>query len=209
MNLDGTGVRRLTDNGRDSFPAWSPDGKQIAFVRPEASGWRVHVMSASGAGERQLRKAPSSGRPSWTVHGLLIPTEGDLAKIDPKTGSIQKLYGALIDASVGMDATSPSPDLSTVTFVGPRHPDKGDTDCGDGVPCPRFALYIQDLRNHKEPRILLRDAGPASYSPDGKRLAFVDQHKLVLWVLANGKSTLVKPGKLSPTTSSPPVWQPG
>ena len=34
MNVDGTGLRRLTTNGRDSFPAWSPDGKQLAFVRP-------------------------------------------------------------------------------------------------------------------------------------------------------------------------------
>src|SRR5580765_5744168 len=31
MNLDGRDVHRLTTNGRDSFPAWSPDGKQIAF----------------------------------------------------------------------------------------------------------------------------------------------------------------------------------
>src|SRR5262245_10552420 len=30
MSLDGTGLRRLTGNGRDSLPARSPDGKQIA-----------------------------------------------------------------------------------------------------------------------------------------------------------------------------------
>ena len=103
---------------------------------------------------------------------------------------MQKLYGALIDASVGMDTTAVSPDLSTVTFVGPRPPDPGDTGCGEGVPCPRFALFIQDLRTHKAPRILVRDAGPASFSPDGKRLAFVAENQLVLRALANGKSTV-------------------
>ena len=208
MNLDGTGVRRLTSNDRDSFPAWSPDGKQIAFVRPLASGWRIFVMSASGSGERQLRQAPPSGRPSWTSRGLVIPTEGDLARIDPRSGRVQKLYGAPIDASVGMDATAVSPDLSTLTFVGARQPDRGDKECGDGLPCPRFALYIHDLRKHTEPRILVRDAGPASFSSDGKSLAFVAGHRVVLWRLANGASSAVKIGNLFPTTSSPPVWQP-
>ena len=40
MNVDGTGVRRLTTNTRDSFPAWSPDGAHIAFVRPYKAQWR-------------------------------------------------------------------------------------------------------------------------------------------------------------------------
>ena len=33
MNADGSGVTRLTDNeGVDGFPAWSPDGRRIAFI---------------------------------------------------------------------------------------------------------------------------------------------------------------------------------
>jgi Tol biopolymer transport system component len=207
MNPDGTGLHRLTSNGRDSFPAWSPNGKQIAFVRPAASGWRVYVMSASGAGQRELRQAPSAGRPSWTSRGLLIPTGGDLAKIDPASGRVQKLFGALIDASVGMDATAVSTDLSTITFVGARPPIPGDKDCGEGIACPRYALYLQKLRPHKAPRILARDTGPASFSPDGKSLAFVARNRIVLWLLANGTSKSVKTGRVSPTTSTPPVWQ--
>ena len=49
MNVDGTGLRRLTTNGRDSFPAWSPDGGHIAFVRPYKAAWTVYTMSSSGA----------------------------------------------------------------------------------------------------------------------------------------------------------------
>jgi Tol biopolymer transport system component len=208
MNLDGTGLRQLTTNGRDSFPAWSPDGKQIAFLRPLVDGWRVFVMSASGAGEHRLRLAPPSGRPSWTGRGLVIPTNGDLARIDPKSGRVQKLYGALIDAATGMDAATASPDLSIVTFVGPRKPDPGDKECGDNLACPRFALYIQDLRKHKAPKILARDAGPAAFSQDGTSVAFVAKNRIVLWVLKSGKSTKVATGKVNPTSSSPPVWQP-
>jgi Tol biopolymer transport system component len=209
MNVDGTGVRRLTNNGRDSYPAWSPDGKQVAFVRPLASGWRIFVMSASGKGERLLRSAPPAGRPSWTSRGLLIPTEGDLARIDPRSGRVQKLFGALIDASVGMDATAVSPDLSTLTFVGSRQPDRGDKECGDGLACPRFGLFVQDLRKSTAPRMLARDTGPASFLPDGKRVVFVaGPHQILISPLSGDTSRRIKTGKLFPTTSSPPVWQP-
>ena len=54
----------------------------------------------------------------------------------------------------------------------------------------------------------MRNGGPASFSPDGKRLAFVDENRLVLRVIATGKSKSLKTGKFSPTTSTPPVWQP-
>jgi Tol biopolymer transport system component len=209
MNVDGSGLRRLTRNGRDSSPAWSPNGKQIAFLRPAASGWKVYVMSASGAGQHRLRLAPSAGRPSWTPSGLVIPTAGDLAKIDPRSGRVQKLFGARIDATGGVDTTAVSPDFSTLTYVGPRPPDPGDKGCGEGVPCAVFGLYIEDLRHHKAPRILARNTGPATFSPDGKRLAFVaSNHRIVLRVLANGKTKAVPTGKITPTTTSPPAWQP-
>jgi hypothetical protein len=209
MNVDGTSVRRLTTNGRDSYPAWSPDGKQIAFVRPLASGWRIFVTSASGKGARLLRSAPPAGRPTWTSRGLLIPTVGDLARIDPRSGRVQKMYGALIDAAVGMDATAVAPDLSTLTFVGSRQPDRGDKECGDGLACPRFGLFVQDLRKLTAPRMLARDTGPASFLPDGKRVVYVaGPHQILISPLSGDAPRRVKTGNLFPTTSSPPVWQP-
>ena len=58
MNADGTGQRRLTTNSvHDSWPAWSPDGKQIAFMssrdgNPEMPG--IYVMNADGTGQTRL-----------------------------------------------------------------------------------------------------------------------------------------------------------
>jgi len=208
MNVDGTGLRRLTSNGRDGFPAWSPNGRQIVFKRPSANGWSVYVMSASGAGQRRLPLAPSAGRPSWTSRGLVIPSNSDLVKIDARTGRVQKRFGAFIDAMVGMDSTAVAPDLSTLTFVGPRAPIPGDKGCGEGVPCPVFALYLQNLSGHKAPRLLVRDAGPATFSRDGKSLLFVNKGRLVFWQLKNGASRSITTGKLLPSTSAPPAWQP-
>ncbi len=208
MSADGKGVRRLTGNVRDSFPAWSPDGTQIAFLRPTVKGWELHVMSATGANERRLPQAPSAGRPTWTKLGLVIPTDGDLAKVNALTGQVQKRFDAFIDVFVGMTATAVAPDLSSIAFVGSRTSDPGDKDCGEGVPCPRYALYFQNFRTHKEPTLLVRDTGPGAFSPDGKTLAYIVQAHIALRDVATGAVTIVKTGKAYPTTSSPLAWQP-
>jgi dipeptidyl aminopeptidase/acylaminoacyl peptidase len=208
MNVDGTGLRRLTTNGRDSYPTWSPDGSQIAFVRPYKAEWRVSTMSSTGAAERRLRQAPPSGRPTWTAGGgLTIPSGGDLLKIDPKTGHVQKYYNAQIDAVWGMNSVALSPNRSLLTYVGARNAEPGDKECGEG-PCPRFALYKENLlKKPKTPVRVVKDAGPATFSPSGTQLAFVANGGLVLWSLATGTSTTVTTGDAIPTVSAPPAWQ--
>jgi Tol biopolymer transport system component len=206
MNVDGTGLRRLTTNGRDSYPAWSPDGSHIAFVRPYKAEWRINTMSSSGAAERRLGQAPPSGRPSWTPGGLLIPSGGDLLRIDPATGHVLKYYGAEIDAVWGMNSVALSPDRSTITYVGARDAEPGDKECGEG-PCPRFALYKENVLKTKRPQRVVKDAGPATFSPGGTQLAFVANGGLVLWSLAADTSTTIPTGDATPTVSAPPAWQ--
>ena len=55
MGLDGTGVRRLTNNAaNDGLPAWSPDGRTIAFVSNQGGPWAVWAMSPNGSNRRKL-----------------------------------------------------------------------------------------------------------------------------------------------------------
>ncbi|MDP7068199.1 MAG: hypothetical protein QF637_11290, partial [Acidimicrobiales bacterium] len=56
MNADGTGVTQLTDNDDDGdwWPAWSPNGKQIAFSSDRDGDWEIFVMNADGTGVTQL-----------------------------------------------------------------------------------------------------------------------------------------------------------
>jgi TolB protein len=55
MSLDGTGVKRLTNNAAlDGLPVWSPDGKTIAFVSDQGGAWAVWAMSPNGANLRKL-----------------------------------------------------------------------------------------------------------------------------------------------------------
>jgi dipeptidyl aminopeptidase/acylaminoacyl peptidase len=208
MNVDGKNVHRLTTNGRDSFPAWSPDGKQVAFLRPAAT-WSIYTMSSSGGHQRRLAKAPPAGRPTWSSAGLMVPSAGDLVKIDPVNGHALKYFGAEIDAVWGLNTVALSPDDSSLTFIGAAAPEPGDKECGDSQPCQRFALYKQALRPKGKPRLLVKNVGPATYSPDGTELAFVARNtKLDLWTLATGGSRRLSLGSNYATVAAPPAWQP-
>jgi Tol biopolymer transport system component len=62
MNADGTGVRRLTNDGFNDDPAWSPLGDEIAVTG-------IRVIKADGTGERFLVSGIS---PNWSPDGQKI-----------------------------------------------------------------------------------------------------------------------------------------
>ena len=71
---DGTNDVRLTDSSTNSgSPAWSPDGKHIAFDQFTDANERqqVFIMNADGANNRQLTTdtAWSCGHPTWSPNG--------------------------------------------------------------------------------------------------------------------------------------------
>jgi hypothetical protein len=75
MNVDGSGIRRITTDPAAEFqPAWSPDGTRIAFVRQmEASGSRTGVFVMDADGTHRMELAPTTDgtnySPSWSPDG--------------------------------------------------------------------------------------------------------------------------------------------
>ncbi|HEX7173950.1 MAG TPA: SBBP repeat-containing protein, partial [Pyrinomonadaceae bacterium] len=73
MRSDGTGAQRLLNRGQTSGPAWSPDGKRIAFYH----GTEMHVVDFDGTDELTLVTNQSCcgfGGTSWQP----IPTDAPL-----------------------------------------------------------------------------------------------------------------------------------
>jgi TolB protein len=46
---DGQGLRNLTQHpAHDTCPAWSPDGRQLAFISTRHGGSDIYIMSLEG-----------------------------------------------------------------------------------------------------------------------------------------------------------------
>jgi TolB protein len=179
MRADGSGVRRLTDDpSADVAPAWSPNGKQIAFLSQRGlaktlvkeGGFRVFVISAGGGQARLLTRTPAQyGRPAWAPNGRLIavslPNLSNfvagmflLSAVDGQRARISRA-GSLED-----DWPTWSPDGGRIAFVAMN------------ACCPPHE-HVYVMRANGRARHPLtrgdvgRDSAPA-WSPDGSRIAF-------------------------------------
>jgi Ca2+-binding RTX toxin-like protein len=77
MNADGSGLVQLTYNGRSMEPAFSPDGKTIAFVLFDEEGTSSHdvyAMDADGSNVRELT-TEHGWDPSYSADGSRIVFE--------------------------------------------------------------------------------------------------------------------------------------
>lgn len=113
MRADGSGVLRLTQNPRrdDTAPAWSPDGRQLAW----SSQGDVYAMNADGSAKRPVvATAVEELDPAWSPNGLelVYSAGGDLLVVPAGGGTPRQLTSG--------PANDRQPDWSTrdeVVFV--------------------------------------------------------------------------------------------
>jgi dipeptidyl aminopeptidase/acylaminoacyl peptidase len=86
----GTPPSRITGGTRDTTPRWSPDGKWIAFVRPnEKETPQIFLLPMRGGEARALTDLPKgAGGPVWSPDGKAIAftsttVADDMKKPDP------------------------------------------------------------------------------------------------------------------------------
>jgi TolB protein len=206
MDADGGNVRRLTSNhDADWSPSWSPDGKQILFARgrrlgEEGSETSLYLMNADGSGERVLLRGPRRTPPSFLTGPVWSPDGKRIAftRIDYSENDMDvSVYVMDIDnkdaVKVADTAGEPawSPDGRSIAFVSYR--DRlGETcfhDCA-----PSTEIYVSDAYGGNPRRLTRSEADDTSptWSPDGKRIAFVsdrssrNEHENEIYVIDAG-----------------------
>jgi len=165
-NADGSEVKNLTDSKfLNTNPAWSPDGKKVAFASDRDGDMSLYVMDADGKNATRLTKDHGDRLPSWSADGKTIAfcrrTEsGSQICSVPAAGGDAKEIG---DGD-GWDPAF-SPDGKKIAFTSMRD--------GDG-----FRLYVMDA-DGKNVKKLTEKPNPYGYvypawSPDGKKISWTD-----------------------------------
>lgn len=107
----------------EESPAWSPDGRQIAFTSTRDGNQEIYLIEPSGENLRRITQDPGlDAHPTWTPDGqrLLFATNrwGDfeIATVDIKGEKVERLT-----MSPGLDDYPVcSPDGSTIAFLSNR-----------------------------------------------------------------------------------------
>ena len=177
MDADGTDKRRLTGGpADDGEPAFSPDGRAVAFTRytPETGQRDIYIKSISGSLRRvtndedregSLSFGPNGYRIAYTISeavpgacgGCIYPSEVATVRTD---GTDRKI---VTDAPGDSEASDPdwSPDGRTLAY----------TFYDIGSEQGRIETVRADGTGQQT--VFSQDSGDPTFSPDGTKIAFV------------------------------------
>jgi Tol biopolymer transport system component len=116
MNSDGSDLVRVTQSTAANVqPAWSPNAKELAFVRGSQGSRQIWAIDLADGSERQLTHAGDNYHPAWSPNGKEIVFSSD------RNGDFVNALPAEKAASLGlhdiyiMDADAGDAELTRVT----------------------------------------------------------------------------------------------
>ena len=157
-------LTRTQVDWKDGSPAWSPDGRRIAFYSERDGNAEIYVMHADGTGVTRLTNSSADeGYPAWSPDGRTISFDSD------RTGNFDVFAMNADGSNVRPITKHPardvsatwSPDGSKIVFMSDREP--GGFDAYEAAPDPTApATRVTRTGSTWFP----------VFSPDGKALAF-------------------------------------
>lgn len=185
---EGNATRQLTSDRTARDPAWSPDGRRIAFVRRETSYSDIYMLDARGGVPTQITFNRGSSEP-WTQ--------------------------AFMHEVVWAAQPNWSPDGTQITFLSQVAPPEADPPVENPIAIYSYNVSLVGQRQPTNADLLVQDdaanlQNPA-WSPDAALLAYVrvpraEGAKQIMLYDANTGQTTPFPG--IPENTYDPAWSP-
>lgn len=176
IKLTRDSLTRMTTSASDIRPAWSPDGKQIAFMLDGI--WLLNLETGLA------RRLTARGNyPSWFPGGneimavdVVLPTQGgtqaffEFIAIQPDNGSVRSLSSILTSADVAFSSIGPS--SNDIVF---------SSKLGDQAP----SIWKLTILPRTITQLTTDAADYPSWSPDGKAIVYtrLAPNKATLWIM--------------------------
>jgi TolB protein len=194
VNLDGTGMKRLTDTpGYDAEGSYSADGKQIVFTSSRDGDPDLYIMNADGSGVRQLTNSKGyDGGPFFSPDQKWVIFRSDRDK-----EHMLQLFAISVDGKTEIQLTK---NLDQVNWCPYFHPSGkylmwAGADYSKGPATAKFHLFTMELtypdgvlKGGEITQITdsdVTDILPV-FSPDGKKLMWTSTRSVdkssQLWI---------------------------
>ncbi len=159
-----------TPGVHERTPAWSPDGKSIAYFSDASGEYELHIRAQDGKGEPKKFKLGGSGfygSPNWSPDSAKIAFADNsltLYWLDVKTGAVKRIASEYLYQPGGQSAmgTSWSPDSKWIAYT-------------LGTPTFFRRVYVHSLDQGKSYPVTdgLSDVDEPAFDAEGKYLWFL------------------------------------